>query len=32
VAGPPVALQKALAQVLGRVAERRGFRAADVPR
>ena len=32
VAGPPVALQKALAQVLGRVAARRGFRATDVPR
>lgn len=32
VAGPPVALQKALAEVFGRVAARRGFRAADVPR
>ena len=32
VAGPPVAVQKGLAQVLGRVAEWRGFRAADVPR
>jgi quercetin dioxygenase-like cupin family protein len=32
VAGPPVALQKGLARVLGRVAERRGFRAAGVPR
>jgi mannose-6-phosphate isomerase-like protein (cupin superfamily) len=32
VTGPPVALQKGLAQVLGRVAELRGFRTADVPR
>jgi mannose-6-phosphate isomerase-like protein (cupin superfamily) len=32
LAGPPVVLQKGLAQVLGRVAERRGIRAAQVPR
>ena len=32
VTGPPIAVQKGLARVLGRVAELRGFRAADVAR